>query len=186
MTFIGIDYSLTSPGITILENDKNFKMFFLSTKKKFQTKLSNELNGYVYPDWTTDIERYTYLANWVLSIIKDCYNPVIYIEGYSYGSTGMRLFQIAENCAVLKYILNINGYNFQSIAPSANKKYLSGKGNANKELMCQSFINKTGLKLHEHFNSSKIDVSPVNDLVDSYSLASLAYSNTSGIGRSLE
>ena len=31
--------------------------------------------------------------------------PIIFIEGYSFGSKGQGVFQIAENCGILKYRL---------------------------------------------------------------------------------
>lgn len=173
--FIGLDWSLTSPGICIIENGKP-TFHFLTTKKKFQTKLCDWLIGYPYPEYSSDIERYSKLSDWAFCIINKVHLdtgifPKISIEGFSFGSTGSRLFQIAENAGVLKYVLNQYGYNFTVVPPTVIKKFLSGKGNSKKIVMIESFISKTGIKLHEEFGSSKIDVKPVDDLVDAWALA---------------
>lgn len=182
---IGLDWSLTSPGICIIENG-NPTFHFLTEKKKFQTKLRDWLIGYQYPEYSSDIERYSKLAKWAIDTITKHYKtdernwlekPKIAIEGFSFGSTGSRLFQIAENAGVLKYVLTQNDLEFTTIPPTVIKKFLSGKGNSKKIVMIESFIKKTGIKLHEEFGSSKLDVKPVDDLVDAWALASYCASN---------
>lgn len=180
ITSIGLDWSLTSPGICIVKNGKP-TFHFLTDKKKFQTKLTENLIGYPYPEYSSDVERYSKIANWAIEIIKSVQGEhIIAIEGFSFGSKGSRLFQIAENAGVLKYVLNQHGYKFAVVPPTVIKKFLSGKGNSKKIVMIESFIQKTGLKLHEEFKSSKIDVKPVDDLVDAYALAVYHMTSVSG------
>ena len=55
------------------------------------------------------------------------------------------------------------------IAPTAIKKFATGKGNANKELMYESFLKETSRNLQEELvvKSEKIG-NPTSDIVDSY------------------
>ena len=59
--------------------------------------------------------------------------------------------------------------NYELISPSSIKKFASGKGNANKELMFSSFLEETSINLQEELQikSQKIG-NPVSDIVDSY------------------
>ena len=52
----------------------------------------------------------------------------VFIEGYSFGSKGQAVFQIAENCGILKYRLQMSPTMlYDTIVPSVVKKYASGK-----------------------------------------------------------
>ena len=105
-TIIGIDYSLTSPAVCV--NGKKF--YFLTSKKKWQVKISENIIGYAHKDWTDPIQRFTYISDFVFDLLFKENNPEIFIEGYSFGSKGQGLFQIAENCGILKYRLLEKGY----------------------------------------------------------------------------
>ena len=98
-TIIGIDYSLTSPAVCV--NGKKF--YYLTSKKKWQVKISEDIIGYAHKEWTDPIQRFTYISDFVFDIISSLGTPKIFIEGYSFGSKGQGLFQIAENCGILKY-----------------------------------------------------------------------------------
>ena len=67
--------------------------------------MDESIVGYEHKEWTDPIQRFTQISDFTLDIIKDTYNPKIYIEGYSFGSKGQGLFQIAETCGILKYRL---------------------------------------------------------------------------------
>ena len=65
------------------------------------------------------------------------------IEDYSFGSKG-RVFNLAENCGLLKYMLFKKGYRFFTVPPTVVKKFATGKGNANKEAMVKAAQEKYG------------------------------------------
>jgi len=52
------------------------------------------------------------------------------------------------------------------IPPSIIKKYATGKGNANKELMYEAFYNETKVDLQNILNCSITN--PLTDIVDAY------------------
>ena len=86
------------------------------------------------------------------------YRTKVFIEGYSFGfSKGQAVFQIAENCGILKYRLQMSPTMlYDTIVPSVVKKYASGKGNADKQLMYDSFKEHTKKDLMKMFDMEKI------------------------------
>jgi len=175
MTWIaGIDYSLTSPAICIAEVREN-KIKFEDCRFHYikQTKNQNSVgvfNGYDYPKYSDEIERYENLAEWVIERIRWYKGRVqgVYLEDYAFAATG-RVFNIAENTGILKHKLKVNKFKFETIPPTVIKKEATGKGNANKELMYETFLAETKIDLQSQLTpkSTKI-VNPVSDIVDSY------------------
>ena len=185
---IGIDYSLSSPGVCVNTSEEEFqyedcKFYYLTNTKKylgtFKEKMAFgtsavEYIGTPHKPYSSEPERYNNIANWVINIIKAQYPPnhvskkcpIIQIEDYSYGSTG-RVFHIAENLGLLKYKLKMEcGWDYTLLAPSVIKKFATDKGNANKELMLGAFQEDTGVNLGLLLDSSV--KSPITDIADAY------------------
>jgi len=187
MKIIGIDYSLTSPAITIYNgNDKwnyNFGTcthFCLANNERQRSKWAEirSVKTEIYPVWDNDLQRYHGLANWVINCCITAISPErpkAYIEDYAYAATG-RVFHIAENMAILKDTLTKWGIKYEMIAPTVIKKYATGKGNANKEKMYDAFTDETNRKLLDEFGI-KLN-NPITDIVDSYYIAK--YGHTHG------
>jgi len=181
-TIVGIDYSLNSPAICIADDNFEFdkcSFHFLTSKKKHIGKFGKNIFGYEIKDYNTPIERFTNISTWALDIIhkhkKD--TAQVFIEGYSFGSKGQAVFQIAENCGILKYRLQMSPTMlYDTIVPSVVKKYASGKGNADKQLMYDSFKEHTKKDLMKMFDMQKLN-NPVTDIVDSYYIAKVGYEN---------
>ena len=53
-----------------------------------------------------------------------------------------------------------------SVAPTQIKKYATGKGNANKELMRSNFEEQTGVFLQDIMEHT--GENPISDIIDSY------------------
>jgi hypothetical protein len=175
--FVGIDWSMVSPSVTVIDKEKVIS-YFLTTKKKLlgEIKLSENFSiiALEYPDYVSDVERFNKLAKIALSVLPDAILTKCAIEGYSFGSTGARTFQIGENGGVIKNLLWENGYEFIAPAPTEIKKFAFGKGNAKKDQMFEAFIQKTGLDeayLRQTFNMQGEIKSPLADVVDSYFMA---------------
>jgi len=98
----------------------------------------------------------------------------IAIENYSYGSKGQALFQIAENCGILKYRLAEEKYKYSVIVPSVVKKLATGKGNADKEMMYEQFCKDTKTDLKKLLDTTKAN-NPISDIVDSWYIAKAYY-----------
>lgn len=186
---IGIDYSLSSPGICVNTSEEEFryedcKFYYLTNTKKYEGTFKEKMAfgtsaveyiGAPHRPYSSEPERYNNIANWAIDIIKlygdaktgiNRIKPTIQIEDYSFGSTG-RVFHIAENLGLLKYKLKIEcGWDYTLLAPSVIKKFATDKGNANKEMMLHAFQGDTGVNLAELFESSA--KSPISDVVDAY------------------
>ena len=165
---IGIDYSLSSPGICVNTSEEEFryedcKFYYLTNTKKYEGTFKEKMAfgtsaveyiGAPHRPYSSEPERYNNIANWAIDIIKlygdaktgiNRIKPTIQIEDYSFGSTG-RVFHIAENLGLLKYKLKIEcGWDYTLLAPSVIKKFATDKGNANKEIMLSAFQGDTGV-----------------------------------------
>ena len=187
---IGIDYSLSSPGICVNRSEEEFqyedcKFYYLTNTRKYQGTFKEKMAfgtsaveyiGTPHKLHNSPPERYNNIANWAIDIIKSQpqlmigklweKHPIIQIEDYSFGSTG-RVFHIAENLGLLKYKLKIEcGWDYTLLAPSVIKKFATDKGNANKEMMLHAFQEDTGVNLELLLDSSV--KSPITDIVDAY------------------
>jgi len=173
MTLIGIDYSLTCPCLCVSNNNiftDNY-FYFLHNNKKYHGQALN-IFGDPHDEYLTDQQRYENIASWALNVISPFHKDEVYIliEDYAFAAKG-RVFNLAENCGLLKYLLYKEGYKFSTIAPSVIKKYATEKGNANKELMYACFYDLTQVDLLGVYGSKgrRVD-SPITDIVDSYYL----------------
>ncbi len=173
-TTIGIDYSLTSPAVCI----DGKKYYYLTNKKKWLGRISEDIIGYEHKEWTDPIQRFTYISDFVFDCIGSLVNPQIFIEGYSFGSKGQGLFQIAENCGILKYRLLEKGHAYNTVVPSVVKKGATGKGNADKDMMYEAFVKETKIDLKKLFDTVKVG-NPISDIVDSYYIQKVGYENSS-------
>jgi hypothetical protein len=181
---IGIDYSLSSPGVCVNTSEGEFKyedctFYFLTNTKKYDTtfreniafgKSAVEFIGSPHQLYTSEPERYNQISDWVIDIINSYVfwqeQPIIQIEDYSYGSTG-RVFHIAENLGLLKYKLKMEcGWDYTLLPPSVIKKFATDKGNANKDLMLDAFEKDTGANLPKIFDTTS--KSPISDVADAY------------------
>jgi Holliday junction resolvasome RuvABC endonuclease subunit len=103
------------------------------------------------------------------------------LEGYAYNATG-RVFNIAENTGVLKYKLYQASIPVYVIEPTVVKKLATGKGNADKQMMFDSFFEETKLDLHNMITPNKTNVgSPVTDIVDSYYICKQLFHEIIGV-----
>jgi len=184
-TIIGIDYSLTSPAVCInIGGDLMF--YYLTNKKKWIGKQSENIIGYEHEEWTDPIKRFKNISSFVFQVIekhishKIGYRSIdnIFIEGYSFVSKGRGVFQIAENCGILKYRLMEMNLEYETVVPSVVKKGATGKGNADKDKMYEAFVKETKIDLKKIFDTEKVG-NPISDIVDSYYIQKVGYDNIS-------
>ena len=181
--YVGIDYSMNSPGVCVLHG-KNIDLYGFYNGYRGITgktyKLQDERlitiniisNVEVYK---TQIERFDHLARKILAVINrvELNNPIVYIEGYSMGSRG-KVFDIAENTAILKHYLYRCDMEPTAISPMEIKKFATGSGRAIKDDMHDAFVRETGLNLKDLLTPRRKLGSPVTDLVDSFWVAKYA------------
>ena len=123
-------------------------------------------------------ERFSNISNWAINKFHILgKNLKVFIEGYSYGSKGQALFQIAENCGILKYKLLHRNISYDIIVPSVVKKGATGKGNADKDMMYEAFNKETKIDLKKLFDTEKVG-NPISDIADSYFIQKVGYENS--------
>ena len=177
-TIVGIDYSLTSPAICVNIDGEGILMFYyLTNKKKYIGQMSEDIVGHEHQEYTTPIQRFTQISDWAINIISNLINPQVFIEGYSFGSKGQGVFQIAENCGILKYRLEEQNIPYTTVVPSVVKKGATGKGNADKEMMYNAFVAETNIDLKTILETDKVG-NPVSDIADSYFIQKVGYENS--------
>jgi len=177
---IGIDYSLNSPAICISNGSWNFNdcnFYYLTDKVKWHGEILNNIKGTPHKPYSNPISRFNNLSNWVFKTIfesditfYDRNSFKVFLEGYSYGSKGQALFQIAENCGILKWNFMTRSIPYEIIPPAIVKKGATGKGNANKELMYDQFCKDTKTDLIGEFKMNTLG-NPITDIVDAYYIA---------------
>ena len=177
----GIDYSLTSPAICVWkltdDDDRFFNfddcaLYYLENPHKRRGPTPHgilNIHATPYPEWKTEEERHELLSNWTMSIITGC---EVFIEGYAFATSGTsHVRSIAENTGLLKHKMHKVKQTFTSVPPTVIKKYATGKGNANKEIMydafCAEILTPPDLKFRLTPKSKKLR-NPVTDIVDSY------------------
>lgn len=176
---VGIDYSMTSPAVCVIREGL-LHFYYWTTKRKFECKI--EQDGYTiegilfdYKD-SPDEERFDYLSREIFNkSVRSWGHPTkIALEHYSYASTG-RAFQIGENGGVLKNRFWKNGFKVQLIAPTQIKKFATGKGNADKEVMQEAFIKDTGIDLKQILGQTEKQWNPSSDMIDAYYIGMYAH-----------
>ena len=176
----GIDYSLTSPAICVWKEANDNRLFnfnmctihYLETPQRLKRAASHEilnLCAHEYPEWETEEQRHDLLSDWTMSIISGCQ---VFIEGYAFATSGKSYVRsVAENSGLLKHKMYKANQTFTSIPPTVIKKYATGKGNANKELMYDAFskqcVAPVELQKTLRPKSNKL-TNPTTDIVDSY------------------
>jgi len=187
MKIAGIDYSLCSPAITVHTGDgfslSQCKSHYLTETLKHATVYMESglyCRGWEYQEWAMpefgrQEDRHDKLSNWALELVKDC--DLIYIEDYAMSAKG-KVFNLGENCGLLKWKLWKAGLPFHLVGPTVVKKFASGKGNADKDKMFDAFLKETGANLIKEISPECKKVSsPISDIVDSYFICKYAYSS---------
>ena len=180
----GIDYSLTSPAICVYkdENDGHFDfdkcvVHYLSNNERQQQLATgsglDNLKAEPYPEWQSEEERHEKLSTCAYNLVQGC--EEVFLEGYAFATSvqaGVR--SIAENTGLLKHKMWKNKITFKTYPPTVIKKFATGKGNANKELMYEAFkyelLTPNDLKEQLTPRAMKI-TNPISDIVDSYFIA---------------
>lgn len=172
MILCGIDYSMTSPAICILNTETKEVKFFSLTGQKKALKNNTASNIFLteYPIWSTDTNRYDQISNWAMQFIEQETPSLIAIEGYSMGSRAGLICNLAENCGLLKYKIEKSGRSFVTFAPTEIKKHYVGKGNAKKEDVIAKVEDDLKVDFASLLGISSSTGKPIDDIADSYAI----------------
>jgi len=144
-TVAGLDLSLKLTGLVVLDVDTGTLIDCRSIKPKGK-----------------GLWRCRWLRNHLIGAM-DKHRPVkIAIEGYAYGMRGQGVYQLGELGGIVRLGLMEAGVSIMDVPPATLKKFVTGKGNAKKELMMLAVYKRWGVSCSEH------------DEADAYGLAQLA------------
>ena len=148
---IGLDLSLCNTGWVILDkNGKCVNSGTITTKpipkkkpKRIKPLKEFELMG---------IRRWHYIKQKIDQVISMYKPKIAIIENYAYNVKKTRsVFQIGELGGIIKYLLFIRGINFYVCSPQSLKKYATGYGGGNKNIIIKEAYKKWGIELNtEH------------------------------------
>lgn len=123
---IGIDRSLSSTGIAILRDGKIIHQRELKIKK-------------------FGADRLVAIGNAVIGILSKFPGALVCMESYSYNSKG-HVFELGELGGVLKAFMHIRNRPYLEVEPTTLKKYVTGKGNADKNLIPVFLLKRFGIE----------------------------------------
>lgn len=151
MKTIGLDLSINSTGICV-NNDGKFTYYIITSKmtKKQQSFTHKNVKYILYNKQDVDGEynikesiKTTNINRIVLEIEKIIkkYKPdIVNIEGISFGSTGSAaLIDLTGLNYMVRKMLIDNNVVFNIISPTQNKKFATGNGNAEKDIMIDAW-----------------------------------------------
>lgn len=178
MIVAGIDYSMTSPAICVHSGSDwhidNCKFYFQTGVARMVID-NGTIKGTMLSPHTSQEQRFFQNAIWSKKILQEHKPELVALEGYAMGAKGL-IFNIAENTGMLKHIMWREGFKFLTPPPTVLKKFATGKGNANKEVMEEHFIKETGwVDLKKTLGQKESMFNPSGDLIDSYFACKYAY-----------
>ena len=144
--FVGMDPSFNGFAIIVLDKDSNIveqKLIASNKKSEIEDRLM-ELE-----------EEYSFIPN------INCLHSV-FLEGPAFLANGKFALQMGALHFMIRLMLKKRGVNYSIIAPGTLKKFVTGKGNAKKDLILLKVYKKWGVEFDN------------DNLADAYSLARMA------------
>lgn len=130
MIILGIDQSLTETGVTILSQKEILYKGLVKSKRK-------------------GIKRLLDIKNQLMDINREYKPDYVVMEGYGFMTKG-RAFELGELGGVIKVMFTEIGKEPIIIHPSHLKKYITGKGNADKSVMLVNIYKKYNIEFDNH------------------------------------
>lgn len=119
---VGLDLSLTSTGV------------------------ATELGTLSIAVKSKGCDRLIELREAILDVVLSLHQPVVCVEGYSFGSKNSQAHAAGELGGVVRVALWEEGVRFVEIAPTSRAKFATGKGNAGKTEVISAVCAKTGIQ----------------------------------------
>lgn len=143
--YCGIDQSLTSSGLVVLEEEGN--------RPVYMTRVATgKLRG---------AERLAFIRDEFKFVATKYDLAVVAMEGYSYDSTG-RVFELGEVGGILKLFFHDRGVPLLIVPPASLKQFTTDSGSANKKKMAVAVLKKWQQVIEQ------------DDVCDAYALAQVA------------
>ena len=136
MKFIGLDLSLTNTGCFLKTSDR----------AKYESKLIC-----TKPDqFENSILRCEHISLSILEFINLHKPTMVTIEDYFAGKMMGSVIQLAELGTLVRYILIKNKIGFYTVAPMQLKKFGTGKGNCEKDVIMKYIFKKWNVDVNNN------------------------------------
>ncbi len=150
--FIGVDLSFSGTGFVSLSDDCSIitQQLISSSAKDCMEK------------------RLIYITDAIMNLlnINTTDKFFIFMEGLSFGSKGQSMLELGGLHYLLKtklYSISSENISYETIPPTSLKKFITGSGQAKKELMLLKVYKKFGIEFSD------------NNICDAYCLARLSH-----------
>lgn len=162
MKVIGLDLSLTNTGVAIIEDGKLLYSGVVKSKPRGDKPID-------------ELQRIVGIVTEVMALIlnrklyKTAGDPeLVVIENLAFMAQGTSLTQLAGLSYLIRYFLTNVNSKFVLVAPSSLKKFITGKGNGDKNLVLMEVYKRYGLSFTndneaDAFGLAQIGVALTND-----------------------
>jgi len=177
MVTIGLDLSMNSTGVCINTDSKKFKYFIISAKltKKQANFVHDSVKLIDYHKVNPEGEysqkeaiktsNINMICRHISNIVSQYQPEIVNIEGVSFGSVGSAaLIDLTGLNFMVRKMLLDKQIRFNIISPTQNKKFATGNGSADKNLMIDAWKRLDT-------NIKDIDEIKIDDLADAYFLS---------------
>ena len=154
MKFIGLDPSLSATAVCVLDSDGTHEMSVFASKPS---------GTHVHARY----DRYWDVVRRTMDVVKVSRCGQVFIEGYSMGARGRAVSAMIEFGWTLRIALNPYAEVIE-VPPSCVKKFVTGKGNADKSAVILGVYKRWGLECK------------TSDEADAYGLAQIAKAYETG------
>jgi len=138
---LGLDPSLTGTAACLLDPDG-------STLVHVTTVATKKLRG---------IPRLLEIENHVDALIQEYKPTAAFIEGYGFGARGRAVFNLGELGGILRRLLFILEVPYYDVPPTTLKKFITGKGNSNKNIMLEQVFRRYGIGSETLTDDNQVD-----------------------------
>jgi Holliday junction resolvasome RuvABC endonuclease subunit len=188
---VGIDFSITSPAVTIISGKdvsfhaalkkKDCDLLFGVCRPSFN-QLFSDPKAISADSWEDKQEyREIFIANQITDAVVDAFEMsprnvdgfYIAIEGYSFGSKNTFAHKIGEatGCLIATLVRELPlAVNFFRPSPPSVKKAVGAKQKDGKQGVYDAFSKEFGVNLMEVLGRKKLD-GPITDICDSWACA---------------
>lgn len=148
LTSIGIDLSATATGIVLLRETGEKVP---DVVKAWEIKSTSGTSG---------LERAINITTTTMEIVHDFSPDKIVVEGFSLNTkNASSIIPLVELGTLIRFSMKLDGLKWYDPRASELKKFVCGKGNANKDVVMMNILKRWGFE------------SPTNNIADAYGLA---------------
>lgn len=142
--FVGIDPSLQSTGLYFFGRDGQFPNYTYETPIYAQIDTKPK-------DFPNSINRCLYIADLIVQLIQeqigdDSKVSLVVCEDYFVGRSHGAVISLAELGTMIRYKILLNKYPLCVVPPKTVKKFVTGNGNAKKQQMMDTVLQRWGFK----------------------------------------